>query len=341
MNLPSKIRNVLAAACVGDALGAATEGMHRDEIIRVFGGPVTRLTPPPPLAPFAKGLAPGRLTDDATQMLCMAEMAIRADGKPDIKDAVDGLLLWTEDTEMFTRFAGPTTRIALEKLKAGADPYSVADPGVYSCVFGTSNGAAMRAPIAGCIRPGDITGAARIATIFSAPTHDTQIAYAGAAAVAGAIAHGLGGGAREAMLDAAIEAAHIGEAEAQRNGRVTGGPDIVRRIRFAAEIGTAFVGRPQAAMTELEALVGNGVAMAEAVPVALALVIAAGYSPWQAIIAAVNGGNDSDTIAMIAGSIAAAYGTEDLDVGVTVEVEQVNTLALAALAERLAGVAHA
>lgn len=340
MSLSTSIRDVLAAACVGDALGAATEGMHRDEITRVFGGPVTRLTPPPPLAPFAKGLAPGRLTDDATQMLCMAEMATRADGNPGIKDAVDGLLLWTEDTEMFTRFAGPTTRVALEKLKAGADPYSVADPGVYSCVFGTSNGAAMRAPIAGCLRPGDIAGAAHLATIFSAPTHDTLIAYAGAAAVAGAIAHGLGDGAPSGMIAAALEAARVGEAEARRNGRVTGGPDIARRIEFSARIGAAYVGRPQAAMTELEAIIGNGVAMAEAVPVALALVIAAAHSPWNAILAAVNGGNDSDTIAMIAGSIAAAYGTSDLNAEVTAEVERVNALDLTNLADRLARVAH-
>lgn len=116
---------------------------------------------------------------------------------------------------MFTRFAGPTTRIALEKLKAGAPAGEVADPGVYSCVFGTSNGAAMRAPVAGCIRPGDLAGAAKVATVFAAPTHNTQIAYAGAAAVAGAIAFGLGGGTGDGMIDAAIAAGN----SARRNCR--------------------------------------------------------------------------------------------------------------------------
>ncbi len=339
--LADRIRSVLLAACVGDALGAATEGMHRDEIVRVFGGPVKRLMPPPPLAPFAKGLQPGRLTDDATQMLAMAEVAIRARGNPGPRDAIDGLLLWTEDAEMFTRFAGPTTRVAVEKLRAGVPAETVADPGVYSCVFGTSNGGAMRAPVAGCLRPGNVVEAARLATILAAPTHNTLIAYAGAAAVAGAIALGIGGGPREGMVSAAIEAARAGEAEARAHGRVTGGPDVVRRIKLAVRIGGDFRGRAQEAISELEAVIGNGVAMAEAVPVAIGLVIAAGFSPWQAILAAVNGGNDSDTIAMIAGAIAAAYGEMDIDSSTAVEVEAVNRLDLKAVAQRLEGVAHA
>jgi ADP-ribosylglycohydrolase len=339
--LSDKIQAVLLAACVGDALGASTEGMHHAEIQLVFGGPVTTLVPPPPLAPFAKGLAPGRLTDDATQMLCMAQIAIRANGTPGLSDAIDGLLLWTEDVEMFTRFAGPTTRIAVEKLKAGIPAAQVADPGVYSCVFGTSNGGAMRAPIAGCLRPGNIAEAAYLATVLAAPTHNTLIAYAGSAAVAGAIAHGLGGGDIDGLVAAAIKGASAGAEHARRHGRVTGGPDVVRRIEWAATIGAAHIGRPQAAMLELEALIGNGVAMAEAVPVAIGLVIAARFSPWQSILAAVNGGNDSDTIAMIAGAIAAAYGTADLDATTAAEVERVNRLDLRTTAQRLAGVAHA
>lgn len=339
--LSDKIEAVLLAACVGDALGAATEGMHHADIPLVFGGPVTRLMPPPPLAPFAKGLAPGRLTDDATQMLCMAEIAIRAKGTPSLSDAIDGLLAWTEDEEMFARFAGPTTRVAIEKLKAGTPPAQVADPGVYSCVFGTSNGGAMRAPIAGCLRPGNVAEAAHLATVLAAPTHNTLIAYAGSAAVAGAIAHGLGGGDSGELVAAAIRGAKAGAEQARRHGRVTGGPDVIRRIEWAARIGTAHIGQPQAAMLELEALIGNGVAMAEAVPVAIGLVIAARFSPWQTILAAVNGGNDSDTIAMIAGAIAAAYGNADLGVETAAEVQRVNGLDLAAIAQGLAGVTHA
>jgi ADP-ribosylglycohydrolase len=77
------------------------------------------------------------------------------------------------------------------------------------------------------------------------------------------------------------------------------------------------------------------------VPVAIGLVVATGGSPWQSILAAVNGGNDSDTIAMIAGAIAAAYGPDDIDPQVAAEVIAANRLDLAGVAARLTGVAHA
>ncbi len=336
--LAGKIERVLKAACVGDALGAATEGMHHGDIPAVFGGPVTRLQPPPPRAPFALGLAPGRLTDDATQMLAMAEIAIRTAGAPGLADAVDGLLLWAEDEEMVRRFAGPTTRVALDRLRAGTPPLEVADPGVYSCVYGTSNGGAMRAPVAGCMRPGNPAAAARLATVLAAPTHNSQIAFAGAAAIAGAIAHGLADGDLAGMVEVALDAARQGAELAETTGRITGGPDVARRIAMAAEIGAGFLGAPQRAMVELEAVIGNGVAMAEAVPVAIGLVIAAEGSAWQAIVAAVNGGNDSDTIAMLAGAVAAAFGTDDIDAATAAEVMAVNGLDLAALAQRMRGV---
>jgi len=335
-SLADRICAVLAAACAGDALGAATEGMHVNDIVREFGGPVTTLRPAPARAPFAGGMTPGRLTDDATQMLCMAEEAIRMGGALDRAGAIRGMLAWMEDTESFTRFAGPTTRVALEKLKSGVAPEDVADPGVYSCMFGTSNGAAMRAPVAGCLNPGGIEAAAKLATVLSSPTHNTQIAYAGAGAVAGAIAHGLGGGDIADLVDVAVSASLIAQREAELNGRVVGGASVVRRIELAASIGRQYIGDLQIAMLELETIIGNGVAMAEAVPTAIGLVVAAMGSPKAAIDAAVNGGNDSDTIAMFAGAIAAAYLPLDLDPAIITTIEAVNGIDLTHTATQFA-----
>lgn len=341
MSLAQSIEHVLLAACVGDALGAATECMHRDEIPAIFGGPVRSLVPPPPRSPFAKGLTPGSLTDDATQLLAMAEIALRTGGAPDVKDAVAGLLLWSENLDIAERFSGPTTRLALAKLKAGAPLEAVNDPGVYSTTYGTSNGGAMRAPLAGCLAPAREEAAARLAAVFAAPTHNTLIAFAGAGAIAAAVAHGLGGGSRTELGRAALTGVATGEAEAHKWGRITAGPDVGRRIALALDIGETFKGRPQAAMTELEAIIGNGVAMAEAVPCAFGLAVASEFSPWAAILAAVNGGNDSDTIAMLAGAVAAAYGGNDIDLGAATEVIAVNHLDLRSLSAALAGIAHA
>lgn len=334
---PAAIARVFAAACLGDALGAATEAMHPDEIVTVFGGRVEGLVPAPPKAPFAAGLAPGRLTDDATQMLAMARRIIAAGGHPTIDDAVAGMLDWAGEDDVFARFAGPTTRVAVAQLKAGVDPAAVASPPVYSCMFGTSNGGAMRAPAAGCARPGRQEDAAKLAAILSAPTHNTQIAFGGAGAVAAAIAAGLGGSGIDAMEAAALLGARVGEAEAAAWGRIVGGAGVIRRIDMALAIGRRHAGDVHAAAAELTDVVGNGVAMAEAVPHAFGLVAAARGNAWQAILGAVNGGNDSDTIAMIAGAVAAAYEpAESWPADLLDTIRSRNNLDLAALAAALA-----
>ncbi|MBB4123422.1 ADP-ribosylglycohydrolase family protein [Martelella radicis] len=331
------IEAVLSAACVADALGAATECMHPDEIIRVFGGPVTAFRTPPEKSPFAKGLAPGRLTDDATQMLAMAKRIIGLERAPVSADAIAGFIDWSHDEEMFQRFAGPTTRIAVEAMRAGAPAEAVATPETYSCMFGTSNGGAMRAPTAGCAAAGNLSEAVRIACLMSAPTHNTQIAYAGASAVAGAIAVGLSSERSMTIVEAALEGARLGEVEARTTGRIVGGAGVARRIEIAVEIGIRYKADIEAARAELIEVIGNGVAMSEAVPHAFGLVAAADGDPWTAIVAAVNGGNDSDTIAMIAGAVAAAWnGAAGIPAQLVEEVSTVNGLDLAGVAEGLA-----
>jgi ADP-ribosylglycohydrolase len=112
---------------------------------------------------------------------------------------------------------------------------------------------------------------------------------------------------------------------------------VSRRLERALAIAAEHHGDPDGAMIDLEAEVGNGVAMAEAVPTAVALAIAADGDPLAAICAAVNGGNDSDTIAMIAGAIAAAWaGSAWIPVALLAEVERVNRIDLAATSRALA-----
>ena len=339
-SLATRINAVLAAACLGDALGAATEGMERNEIVAVFGGAVNGLRPAPERAPFAKGMTPGRLTDDATQMLAMADVLIRTGGKPLLKDAEAGLLAWADDEDVFRRFAGPTTRVAIERIRAGGG--NATAPEAYSCSYGASNGAAMRAPAAGAAHAGNVGEAARVSAVLSEPTHDTQVAFAGAGAVAAAVAAGLATSRKGDIASAALEGARRGEAEGREHGRVVGGASVLRRLEVALDIAGRYRGDPAAAMAALEAEVGNGVAMAEAVPSAIALAVAADGDPLAAILAAVNGGNDSDTIAMIAGAVAAAWTDAPwIPVDLLAEVERVNHINLAETSRALAALTEA
>lgn len=334
-DLARALHRVFAAACIGDALGAATEAMHPDDIRAVFGGRVDSLQAPPPRAPFALGLTPGKLTDDATQMLAVARRILQTGGTATAEDAVASLLDWATDADAYARFAGPTTRLAIQQLRDGLPPAEVATPFAYSCMFGTTNGAAMRAPAAGCARPGDPDAAAILSTIFSAPTHNTQIAFGGAGAIAASIAAGLGGAALGDLVAIADRGAAIAETRAAEHGRIVGGAGVRRRLALAAEIGARHAGDIDAAAAELTQIVGNGVQMSEAVPHAFGLVFAAKGDPWQAILGAVNGGNDSDTIAMFAGSIAAAFwrAADPWPADLLARVESVNAIDLAALSQ--------
>ena len=336
LTLSERTENVLTAACLGDALGAPPEAMYPGDIPAVFGGRITRFFAPPPMAPFSIGSVPGSLTDDATQMLAMAEIVIESKGQPTLADAARGLIRWADDPRGFGRFAGPTTQAAILRLKAGEDPSVVATPALYSASMGTTNGAAMRAPVAGCIRPGDIEGAVDVAAILSAPTHNTQIAWSGAGAVAAAIAAGLARDGSISMADAAMAGAEAGEKLAASRGRFAAGPSVIRRLELALAIAEHFEGDADGAMEELGAVIGAGLPMAEAVPVAVGLAVAAAGDPWAVIVAAANAGNDCDTVALFAGSIAAAWtdaiGAPD---DLIAEMKLVNGLDLGATASDL------
>ncbi len=305
--LADRIHRVIAAACLGDAIGAPPEAMHPEEIRKVFGGRITTFVPAPPLAPFSNGNAPGSLTDDATQMLAMARIIIEAKGDPTIEDAARALIAWADDPRGFGKFAGPSTQAAIDRMRAGEDPRLVATPARYSVAMGTTNGAAMRAPVAGCVRPGDIEGAVDVAATLSAPTHNTQIAYAGAGAVAACVAIGITGVRGVSVADVAMAGAEAGLRLAETRGRLAAGPSVLKRIELAAAIGERYRGDAEGAMTELGAVIGAGLPMAEAVPAAVGLAVAVGEDPFAAVVAAANEGADSDTVALIAGAIVAAW----------------------------------
>ena len=64
-------------------------------------------------------------------------------------------------------------------------------------------------------------------------------------------------------------------------------------------------------MDDISDLIGTGLAAAEAVPAVFGLIQASFDQPMEAIIAAVNIGNDTDTIAtMVGGVLGAYYGNE-------------------------------
>ena len=299
--MKDKILGCLVAAAAGDAMGAATETRTRKQIEEKFGGYVTEFLAPPPDT-FARGNEPGQITDDFSVAYMTCEEILRNNGAITTEIAKKALLDWSSADRYFTRFAGPTTRAAIIELKGG----SVMRPEGFTVVNDNeraTNGAAMKtAPIA-LFSKGNIDKAIKDCITACAVTHPNNIALSGAAAVAAVTAAAL---APDASICTVVQAGLYGAAEGDRIGRrdynTVAGASIEKRIRFAVQLATLANDLNQA-IDDIGDYIGSGLMASEAVPAAFGLMVAAKGDTVKAIEAAVNIGNDTDTVATIVGGM--------------------------------------
>ncbi len=304
--LYERILGSLASACIGDALGAPTEQRSIDEIRSTWGGRVERFYAPPDDAPFAKGRQPGQITDDASQMLHLVDAYIEHGGRLTTRVVADALLRWADNGEYFPRFAGPSTRASIERLRAGENPDQVGRIGRLT-TEGTSNGAAMRVAPTGLAHPGDPEAAVRDALLTCLPSHATNLAVSGAACVAAATATAMVPGTPiMEVVRAGCWGAAEGERLGRQHGREVAGPSVVKRLDVSLEV-AAKAGSFDDAVAGISATVGTGLHVSEAVPAALGIFLAASGDPFLSVVGGANGGDDTDTVACIAGSVAGAF----------------------------------
>lgn len=335
--LRDRILGGLAGAVIGDSMGTATETMSRRRIVERFGRLEEMVAPD--LSPFSGGQQAGAYSDDSSQMLLLSER-ILARGGVAVEDVVAMLLEWADDEVMFERTAGPTTRAAVARLRAGEDPAEVGKGDVHGNGSGTSNGAAMKAAPAGWINAGRISDAVADAAVISIPTHNTQIAIAGAGAVAAAIAEASKPTADlDSVIDAGLAGAQLGEAHGLRTGREAAGASVERRIAEAVKIGRAAKDVWEV-LDDFYELIGSGLPTNESVPAAFGILAAARGDVTQSIVGSINVGNDTDTVATITGAVAGTlHGMSGVRTDWYERVCEVNGLDLAGLADRLTALA--
>lgn len=303
-DLYDRILGCVATAAMGDALGAPTEAMSRADIISGYGGYVREFYKPG-ASSYAEGNEPGEVTDDSTQLYEMARALVETDGDLTVEAAAKALLKWSEYEKFYPRNAGPTTQYVIEELKQGKDPVEVGlAGGTYG--RGTSNGAAMRVAPAGLVNPGNLDGAVKTAITMCAPSHANQIAYSGAAAIACGIAEAI---TEKADVFSVIRACMYGARAAEHYGlehaRIAAGCRVVPRVGQAVRIAIEAETLDQL-LAELEGQIGNDGEISSTVPTAIGLFAFAGGDPFDTIVAGANIGNDTDTIACIAGALAGA-----------------------------------
>ena len=304
----SRAYGALAGLALGDALGMPTQAMSPEQIRAVYGT-ITGLVDGDASQPYAPGMPAGSVTDDTEQALLVASLLVRGRGSSSGRVALDAgefahaLLAW-EDS-MIERgsldLLGPSTKAALERVRAGEDPLSVGGAG-------TTNGAAMRVtPIGIAMSTADLEAFADAVWSSCQVTHATRQGFQSAALVAAAVSMGIDT-ARSTTpnLRSLLWKALSYVDSLPERGAWTPDPDVVAATRRAMQL----VANP--ASSSLECLVeqvGTSVASAQAIPMAFAL-LARDPSP-QALLDAANIGGDTDTIGAIAGAIlGAALGFE-------------------------------
>ena len=327
---PTLQDRILASLCLagmGDALGAQTEQWTIAEIEQAHGGLVMQFGEPPPDT-FA-GANNGRraeVTDDASQMYYLAHALIAAQGRLDYDAWVRCLLDWA-DTSPKAGFMGPSTANIVAALRRGGDLARVGAIGNSlrkMTTVGNTNGAAMRVAPCGLIHPGRIEAACEQAFVTCLPSHDTDVAISAACAIAAGVAQALVKPELVDVLSACLEGAAIGERIARQRVRSVAGPRLSTRMNMALDI--ALKGTDDRRfLRDMEECVGNSVLAAESVPAAVGVLAYAKGDPLRTIALASSIGNDTDSIATMAGALAGAMsGMASLPQDLLAEFRRVN-----------------
>lgn len=333
MELRDKVLGSLLGAAVGDAMGAATELRTKEMIREKFGGEVREILTPPDDT-FARGSKAGRVTDDFSLLYYTARAILDHQGIVDGQSANQALLNWSEDKSYYDQYAGPTTRAAVERIKG----IKTENPYAFICCDNAkaSNGSAMKISPAGLFYPGDIEGAVEAAITICRPTHNNNLSIEGACAVAAAVSEALKeDGNLYSVVQAGLYGAGLGAHMCKGTCAVLAGPSVTKRMKLAVQIGLTAESLDEAT-TEIADLVGSGLHIAEAVPAVFGIMVAAKGDLMEAVIAGVNIGSDTDTIASMTGAILGALcGAGPIPKNYQKLIEEVNGFDIASMAEEI------
>lgn len=322
----SRAYGALAGLALGDALGMPTQAMSPQQIQTVYGH-VTGLVDGDKSQPYAPGMAAGSVTDDTEQALLIASLLLKGHGSGlnlDASEFSHALLAWEDSMNErgSLDLLGPSTKAALERVRAGENPLRVGGEG-------TTNGAAMRVtPIGIAASTSDRQLFADAVWSSCQVTHATRQGFQSAALVAAAVSLGIDAGAADVtdLLWKAVAFVH----SLPERGAWSPEPDVVAATHRALKLAA----QPSSSPQWLAEQIGTSVASAQAIPMAFAL-LARDPSP-RALLQAANLGGDTDTIGAIAGAIlGASLGVEVFDAYGLAQVEQVSQLDLPSVATDL------
>ena len=273
-----RYKGCMLGLAVGDALGMPVEGFTAAQIEECVGTVCDMIAPDEDH--FHCNLGKGQYTDDTEQTLLLAESIIEA-GFFDVESFVlkleEWCLCWLEDPSL-NRGVGWTSNTAIQNLLVDM---SWKESGLPTPTCGS----AMRVAPIGLVYYCNLDMVSRYADIQSVPTHNSTGARAGSIAVATGVALGLLGFSPLRVLEMA----------ATSSGRIDA--DFARCLLEVKEL-------LDLDPSEALEVIGTSPMVSETVPAAFYCYLK--FEPEEALIAAVSGGGDTDSIASIAGALVGA-----------------------------------
>jgi len=314
-NIKNRIKGCLIGVAAGDAMGMPSSMMSPERIRHLFGK-INSFLPAPEGHVIHGGLKAGEITDDTLQTLLIADSIIANKGV-EPEDIGKRLILWAESIGAFnSMLIGPSSLRALYAIRNGKSVYEAGSAG-------DTNGAVMRIAAVGILGKGDLKRTVDAVEKSCIPTHNTNIAIAGASAVAIAIGRGIMG---ESDFSNILPFIYEAIDEGMKRGVDWYSASIAKRLKLALDIveNAQSIGE---AMTELYETIGAGVQISEAVPTCLALTKLVKGDPEQAVITAANLGGDCDTIGAISGAVCGSLSGENAFPGEWIDLlSQVNKI---------------
>ncbi len=311
-----RILGTFYGQALGDAMGMPSELWPRSRVKEFFGW-IDKFLPGPAENNAACYFGRAEFTDDTSMALALADAIIECEGAVVPEVIGRNILRWAEDFDAFNKnVLGPTSKIALNALKQGTPVSELENNGL-------TNGAAMRVSPLGCLLPpGNLHHFIEQVKLASSPTHKSDVAIAGATAIAYAVSLAIEGVSWSAICDQLPAVA----SQAQLNRITTFSPSMAARIELALNIVQQSVG-VESAMEQIYQRVGAGTSTIESVPAAIAMVTLADTCPNRCAILCANLGGDTDTIGAMAVAICGALrGIDSIDPQLKAELDQVNQL---------------
>ncbi len=320
-------------------MGAATEMRNRLQIDAYFGGYVREFYEPPQDT-FGRGNKRGQITDDFSLAYEACKTIVEHHGEINDEVAKEALLRWATPENYYYKFAGPTTKYSVLKLKGEASDMNIEGFVPANDNFKATNGSAMKiAPVA-LFSGGDVDKAIRDAITIAAITHPNNLSLSAAAAVSAATSCALNPTSTlYDVLKAGLYGARQGDRLAREKYNILAGASVARRIELAIDLGFSAQTMVEA-LDNIADLIGSGLMANEAVPAVFGIIAASKGDPYEGIYGGVNVGNDTDTVATMVGGILGTYSGSssfrDKDVELLNEANDFDLRSLALEIEKIA-----